>query len=235
MIAIEYAFKRKKIVAIICSVIGITYALSMGTRGPIVIIFVFLVICVWIHLNISTNKKILMMLLLALIAVDFTVSPAYRQLLTSMKRFLARNGVSTRVVDYLISGEIVSVTSGRDVIYQDLFSKLNEKPFLGYGIYGEYPLGYAAGAHNIYLEVMFHFGYPMGILLLISFVVIYIKALKKTKGKLVQSWLLLFGCMVFVKGIFGGSYLDSSVFFLLGLCLREIRCAKEKSIKTRWL
>lgn len=232
IIAIEYAFEKKKIFAIICSIIGVIYALAMGTRGAIVVLFVFLIVRIWTHLNININKKVGIAIVLSIIVFLFIMSPAYLQMLSDIKRLLMRYGLSTRVVDYLISGELVSYTSGRTDIYQDLFSRFMERPILGYGIYGEWTLGYYS-AHNMYMEILFHYGFPIGLTLMISFVALYFKALKATKGTLVRNWIIMFGCLVFVKGIFGGRYLDYSLFFLLGLCLKEIRCAKEKITKTR--
>lgn len=223
LIAIDYSFKSRKLFPAICSVIGVIYAFAMGTRGPIVVLAVFIIICIWRYINLRTSKKILAISVLGIIVFAFVSSPLYMKFLLEFKAFLADNGVSTRVVDYLISSEMISQTSGRDDIYIDLLNKLNDHPFAGYGVYGEYPLGYLAGAHNIYLQVVFHFGYPLGIVVLLSYISTFIKALVKTKGSLTQGWIVLFGCLVFVRGIFGGSYLDYTVFFLLGLCLKFLR------------
>lgn len=223
LIAIDYFFKSKKLLPAICSATGVIYAFAMGTRGSIVVLAVFIIICVWRYINLRTSKKIIVMGVLGIFVWTFISSSLYTQALLEFRDFLDNNGVSTRVIDYLISGEMVSQTTGRDDIYIDLLNKLNEHPFLGYGVYGEYPLGYHAGAHNIYLQVVFHFGYPLGSIIMLSYITVFIKALIKTKGNLIQSWIALFGCLVFVRGIFGGNYLNYTVFFLLGLCLKSLR------------
>lgn len=223
LIAMDYFFESKKIVPAICSVIGVIYAFAMGTRGPIVVITTFIIICIWRYINLRTSKKIIVIIVLGFTVFAFVSSSLYAQTLLNFRDFLVDNGVSTRVVDYLISGEMISQTSGRNDIYTDLLNKLNEHPFLGYGVYGEYPFGYSAGAHNIYLQVVFHFGYPLGIVMLLAYIGIFVKALNRTKGSLIQGWIALFGCLVFVRGIFGGNYLNYSVFLLLGLCLKSLR------------
>lgn len=223
LIAIDYFFKSRKLFPAICSVIGVIYAFAMGTRGPIVVIAAFIIICIWRYINLRTSKKIIAIIALGVAVFAFVSSPLYMQFLLEFKAFLADNGVSTRVVDYLISSEMISQTSGRDDIYIDLLNKLNEHPFMGYGVYGEYPLGYPAGAHNIYLQVVFHFGYPLGIIMLLGYIGVFVKAFNITKGSVTQGWIALFGCLVFVSGIFGGNYLDYTVFFLLGLCLKSLR------------
>lgn len=228
MFALDYTFKSKKLFPLISSLIGIVYAFAMGTRGPIVILAVFIAVCVWRYINLRTSIKILAVTLVGVAVVIFVYSPLYIQALTGMQEMLVEAGVSTRVVDYLLSGEMISHTSGREDIYADLLNKLMEQPIFGYGVYGEYPLGYPAGAHNIYLQIVFNFGYPLGIVLLISYIAVFIKALIKSKGTLAQSWIALFGCLVFVRGIFGGNYLDYTLFFLLGLCLKSLRESRYK-------
>lgn len=223
LLAIDYAFRSRKLFPIVCSAVGIVYTFSMGTRGPIVVLAVAVIVCIWRYMRLRTSRKIVAVVVLAVAISAFVSSPLYMKMLLDFVDFLIEKGVSTRVVDYLISGEMISQTSGRDDIYIHLLNKLLERPLLGYGVYGEYPLGYHAGAHNIYLQVVFHLGYPLGIALLLSYICVFIKALIKTKGSLMQGWIAMFGCLVFVRGLFGGSYLDYSVFFLLGLCLKSLR------------
>ena len=222
LIAIDCCFRSRKLFPAICSGIGIVYAFAMGTRGPIVILAAFIMICIWRYINLRTGKKLIIITVLGIVVLVFVLSPVYMLALLEIRNFLMSNNVSTRVVDYLINGKMLSET-GRDGIYIDLFNKLKDRPLLGYGAYGEYPFGYPAGAHNIYLQMVFQFGYPLGILLMIGYIAVFIKAWIETNGKLSQGWIALFGCLVFVKGIFGGNWLDYTVFFLLGFCLKEIR------------
>ena len=228
LIAIDYFFKSRKLFPAICCVVGIIYTFAMGTRGPVVVLAVFIIVCIWRYINLPTSKKTILLIGVGLVVLIFFLSPLYMQALLGMRDFLINSGVSTRVVDYLIDGEMISQTTGRTDIYVDLLKKLSERPFLGYGVYGEYSIGYLAGAHNIYLQIVFQFGYPLGIILLISYISIFINAFMKTKGSLTQRWIVLFGCLVFVSGIFGGNWLDYTVFFLLGFCLKSLREAKYK-------
>ena len=223
LIAIDYSFRTKKPFAVLCAVIGVIYAFGMGTRGPIVILGAEIVVCIWKYSKHRTSRKVLALIFLAILAVIFVASPLYLLTLNALRSMLARQHVSTRVIDYMISGEMISYTSGRGDIYADLLNSLSERPILGYGIYGEYPIGYLAGAHNIYLQMVFQFGYPLGIALLASYIAVFVKALRRTKGTLTQGWIILFGCMVFIRGIFRGNWLDYAVFFLLGLCIQAGR------------
>lgn len=223
MIVMEAAFRKKKIFYIICTVIGIIYAVAMGTRGPIVIIAAFLVICMWTALNMSIGRKLLLAALFGGLVIWFLSSTAYVDLLEASKGFLKDIGVSTRVIDFLMEGDLVTNVSGRDMIYEDLLTKLWESPLWGYGVYGEYPFGYVSGAHNVYLQLMFNFGIPVGCLLLAAFIFLYVKGLLAARGTVKYRWVLAFGCFVFVRAIFGGNYLDFTTFFLIGICLSAIR------------
>lgn len=231
MIVINYAFKSKKIAPVLCSILGIVYAFAMGTRGVIVIIFAMIAINFWRYKKTKTWKKILLLLLSGGLIFFFYMSPLYMQALKMFQGFLSDLGVSTRVVDYLIKGEMISYTSGRNDIYAALINYLNRKPILGYGVYGEYPLGYPAGAHNAYLQVLFNFGCPLGILLITAYLIVFIIAYIKGKNTISQNWIIMFGCIVFIRSIFGGGYFSSSVFFLLGMCLRSIRKSSVKKYK----
>lgn len=232
MIVIDYAFRKKKILAIVCSILGVIYAFAMGTRGPIVILFFFIAVLMWTNSNFKIGKKILFFLVVAIALIMFFRSSVYIDVLASLRIFFIGNGVSTRVVDYLISGEMVSYTSGRTDIFRDLMQKFWEHPIIGHGVYGEWPLGYYS-AHNMYVEVLFHFGIFVGSFLIIAYITLFRKALKVSNNVLAKRWLIMFGCLVFVKGIFGARYMEYSVFFLLGLCLREIRYAKDEKRQIR--
>ncbi len=226
MIVMEAAFRKKKVFYMICTVIGVIYAVAMGTRGPIVIIAAFLVICMWSALRMSFGRKLLLAALFGGLVIWFLSSTAYVDLLEASKGFLKDIGVSTRVIDYLMEGELVTNISGRDMIYEDLLARLWESPLWGYGVYGEYTLGYDAGAHNVYLQLMFNFGIPLGFLLLAAFVFLYVKGLLAARGTVKYRWILMFGTIVFVRGIFGGNYFDFCTFFLIGILLSTLRDAE---------
>ncbi len=225
MIVIEYAFRERKLFSIFCSILGIIYTFAMGTRGPIVILFFYIVVSFWISLKIDKIKKIFLFLIAIGFILLFFYSPLYLNFLSIIRVGFMNNGVSTRVIDYLINGEIISYTSGRLDITQNLLIKLWEQPIFGYGVYGEWPLGYYS-AHNIYLEIVFHFGIILGSIMIVGYIVKYLKALYVSNNELAKRWLIMFGCLVFVKGIFGGRYMEYTLFFLLGFSLKEIRNAK---------
>jgi O-antigen ligase len=126
------------------------------------------------------------------------------------------------VLDIAINGTIASHLSGRDELYEVVIRKISERPYLGYGVYGEWPwIGWSA--HNMALEMMAHYGVILGSILLLWLIVISLKSYIKTPNSISKEMILIWMCYVYVRGIFGGSYLQFGVFFMIGFCLREIR------------
>lgn len=229
LLAINYLFREKKLLGFIGSIVGVIYAFAMGTRGPILIIAVYAAICIWRMLKWKTATKIVVIGIVAGFVLLFISSDLYLNLLYKIKTYLQTRELSTRIVDFLISNKMISYTSGRDYIYEFLLHKLGQRPLIGYGIYGEWTYGFAS-AHNMYLEILFHFGYVLGISFIIIYLVLVLRGLLKCKNSYYVDIILIYSCFVFVQGLFGGSYLRPSVFFLLGLCLRSYRLAvKEKN------
>lgn len=229
LMAIEYSFRTKKTVPFIITIVGFIYILSMGTRGPIIIVITFFIIYSWLYSKIKRSYKIFLSIIIILLIYMFSSTSIYMDFLLDVKDALFNSGVSTRVIDYLINGEIISNTTGRNDIYSVLINKLNASPLIGYGILGEYAIGFRAGAHNVYLQILFDFGYPIGICLMIAYIRIVYRAFVISNNTTMQRWIIMFGCMVFVKGIFSSSFLNYNVFFLLGLSLKMIRCERYKS------
>lgn len=218
LIVINYAFDSNKIFPILCAFLGLFYTLSMGTRGPIVIELVFIFVSLFIHLDLSKGFKYTLAILAGLLIALFLNSSAYIVFLTELSDFLGGLGFSTRIVDIALEDQMLEYTSGRSDIYADLWPRLLERPLQGFGVYGEWTLGYAS-AHNMYLETLYHYGIPLGVLILISYIITTIRAYLNAPNHYVISWLTIWGCYVFVRGFFGGSFLRFSVFLLWGFCI----------------
>ncbi len=103
------------------------------------------------------------------------------------------------------------------MIQKDILTTL-----FGYGEYGEWPwIGVALIIWP--LEMMAHYGVILGSILLLWLIVISLKSYIKTPNSISKEMILIWMCYVYVRGIFGGSYLQFGVFFMIGFCLREIR------------
>ena len=221
LITINYAFDSKKLFPIACSLVGFFFTLSMGTRGPILIELVFIFICVFLYLKISKGFKIgLAVVAVALLSILLN-STIYLGLLAWLADFLGNLGFSTRIIDFAIEDQMIEYTSGRSDIYADLWPRLLERPLSGYGVYGEWTLGYAS-AHNMYLETLYHYGIPLGSLILLIYVITVLRGYLNASNIYEIGWLTIWTCYVFVRGVFGGSFLRFSVFLLWGFCIALI-------------
>lgn len=227
LFALNYAFSEKKPIPWICSIIGIIYTLSMGARGPVLVIVVYLFVKILQSSNVKAWAKSLIGLLIAGLTVLFLNSSWYLSVLRFAKTSLTTLGGSTRIIDLAIKGTVASHLSGRDELYDIIIRKIAERPYIGYGVYGEWPWIHWS-AHNMALELMVHFGVILGSLLLLWLIFLTFKTYVRTPNILARQFLLIWICFVFVRGFFGGSYLQFGVYVLIGFSLRELRRIRNK-------
>ena len=225
LLALNYAFKNKSVMTWICSGIGLFYCLSMGTRGPIIILLSYLFVKMIQSSSFNKNSKVIVGISIVGIGFYFLNTNVYLSSLVFLRNLIMKMGLSSRVVDMAIKGTTTTYLSGRDTLYEIVLQKISERPILGYGVYGEWPW-IQWNAHNMALELMVHYGVILGSLLLLWLIVLTIKAYVKTPNKISRDFLLIWSCFVFVRGIFGGSYLQFGVFVLIGFSLRELRRIK---------
>lgn len=225
MIVINYSFNSKRLYAWGFSCIGVMYLLALGTRGPFLILISFTLIKLLRMGAGSIYKKILLILGIGSVCGLLLIPTIYVNILAKISFIFEKIGLSTRIVDHLMTGTVVSYTSGRDDLYEIALQKISERPLLGYGIYGEWEW-FHWNAHNMYLELWIHFGVFIGSILLLWGIFLIASTYLKTKNKYTKDMILIFSCFVFLRGIFGGSYLTFGVFFLIGLCVKEKRRIK---------
>lgn len=228
LITINYTFQtKKKLIPLICSIIGIFYLFAMGTRGPIVIAFTLAFLCLVFSGKKRSKWKVILSILFGAFILCLATSPVFIYILAWLGNILSSMGLSTRAIEFGVSGEFISNTTGRDVITETLIRQLDYMPFWGYGVLAENRWNILS-AHNLYLQAIFNYGYFGGGLFLTFLGYICIRAMLKSKGKLTQQWILIWLVLVCVKGFFGGGVLRFEVFMLIGSCLRTLRMKQSK-------
>ena len=222
---IGYYLHSKKTLYLVASIAGVAYAFMLGSRGPILLIAVFLVSGILlIDSNLSLQKVITVLSILLAVLV-FIYSGAYLEALNTAKNYLAGKSISTRVIDFMISGEYISYTSGRTDLYDKLLLILQDRPYLGYGLFGEWNfIGW--NAHEIYLEVVFEYGWPIGVLLIVWYMLKVIPTFFIEREAHNRVFILVFIVYVLVQGIMSYSHLRLELFLLLGFCLKQRRAQK---------
>ena len=117
--------------------------------------------------------------------------------------------------------------SGRDRLYEIVWKEVLTHPILGLGLAGDRPLigGYV---HNFFIEIIAHFGFLLGSLLLVLFIVLMLRALMAKDLKRYEM-LIVWMCLGFVPLQVSSSYLINMNFWiLLGLILRGRMLVKVK-------
>lgn len=228
MLVINYAFDRRTLVGIVISVVGMVLLLSMGTRGPIMIVLAFIAAKIF---QMSTSKgRRGVIVAVVLVLMWFVNSPYWDFFLLLLQNVLSSLGMSTRVIDFTIQGETLTYYSERDEIAQLVISKIKERPIEGWGVYGEWQfVGWSA--HNMFLEILDHYGVILGGLIILWMVYIAIKAFFIAKSVPARGLVLLLVCFVFVRGIFGGGFLTFPTFLLIGYCLQVCRKTNFKYLR----
>lgn len=208
------AFRKRRIMDWLVAILVVASMFVYGTRGPILAIAVYWCaeITVYVFKKGSAKLKIFYLTVIAILAFLVLNGSALSKIIELVSDVFARFGFSTRIFDLLLEGDILS-DNGRNVLADRVIAAIRENPILGCGIMGDRVV---AGdyAHNLFLEIWCQFGVVIGTVLLLTLIVIVIRALKNDH----DGFVLMLVCMVFVKLMLSGSYLyEANLFFMLGI------------------
>lgn len=218
-----YAVKRTNLLNLVCAAVGGFYLLMLGTRGAALL---YLVLIALLLIMGRTSKGVIARIVVVFgIIGGFIVSPWYDAAILWMYQKAQQLGLSVRIFDKLIAGE-VAVSGGRDTIRELLLYAIKEEPVFGNGLCSDRVL---AGnyAHNVALELWVEFGVILGTAILIIVIVVLFRGYKATHGESEKGLILSLIFASFFKLFLSGSYLDERLLlFLLGLCVGAIRQVK---------
>lgn len=199
------------------SLLFFIFIIAFGSRGPLLSIATF------VSYYIIRKKKYLLLILIIIIAiVGFTVILSY----------LDSVGISSRTIQMLLNGDIMS-DSGRDDIRVNIFRGIQENPLLGNGMFGDRALsnGYA---HNFFIEVICHFGFIFGGILLIRLLYDMLYVMLRLRGYH-KDFFVAMMCILFIPLMTSGSYLQEPNFFVfigfLVLMKRQIRRERKLQVE----
>ena len=197
---------------------------SMGTRGAIVCLGVYVLLCL-IFITVI-NKPLLTVAMFGIGYVLLFSFGLYEKILFLLYSFANSFGLSTRFFDKLLSGQI-SQSNSRVIIRERVLEALFKHPFTGLGIYGDRVAAGNTYAHNFFIEILAQFGVIIGVVLIGLFLYLILKAFRKlVKTKRTDILSIFFVCIVsgFLKLFLSDSYIDNPFFFLLiGLSCNIIR------------
>lgn len=211
--------KYKKKSDIILAVLGTTILYVCGSRSSFVAVIFF-----WFFflLSVSESKKTKYVLIsLTALVLLFEVNTTLN-LLSSLAQSL---GYSTHLSEAVQSGEVF-MDENRVMLYLGFLDKVGQSPW-GYGLMGDRWISEQYGLfwkaiypHNIYIEILVHFGYILGIAIALVFTYKLFKSMLLGKNSQYKAAVLIIASVSFVKLLFSSSYLIDQMFFLLlGLLL----------------
>ena len=128
-------------------------------------------------------------------------------------------GFNSRSLSYIASGDFLN-SSGRNEITSMSISMIISKPLFGNGI-GSDLATIGQYTHNLFLDLLLHYGVVIGILLSIVVLCLLLIGLFRSNNK---SIFVLFFCAGFLPSMISGTYLSSVFLWLfLGYCFRHVR------------
>lgn len=225
LLLLLYAFGKPSPGNIVFAILGAMYQLSMGARGPVVAVLVFVVIFLW-QKSRSVSKKALFLIIAASIAFLVFYSELWVSLLVQLKSFVGGTlGLSTRVFDAILAEAGEASNDARMRIYTYIWQLIKQQPLTGYGVFGDWQfINYSS--HQIFLELWMHYGIVIGTVVAGFLGYVFIKPYRRIKDDLVMGFYLVLVALNIPSLIYRGSYINAQVFFMIGFCLNQLRIAK---------
>lgn len=221
--------KKSNLLGLFAFIFEFALLFVFGTRGPLLLLMIF---CAAYVLTVKKIKHPVVLLFCAVIACGIALL-FYEKILAIIRNVAISMGMSVRIIDKIMQGEIFG-DSGRGNIITQLLVDLNKKPFIGYGFFADRNYDFAY-AHNLVVELFFNFGYVVGGILFIVFTLIMIKGLiKALKEKKENTAVAIMTLMAssYLKLFLSGSYLEEvGLYVLLGICVAILtRSDKNRTI-----
>ena len=220
-LTVAYAFKKSGICRIAAAVASFVYLVSCGSRGPVVILLIFIVL--YILVVRKYRYKRISYIFMGIAGISICIF--YDKIFLLLANISAKMGMSVRIFDKL-AGNVFWQSSGRSDILESLFYAIEKKPLIGYGMGGDYGL-LNTYSHNLAVELWVSYGIIIGTALLLLAVAVLWKGINAAAGtneKIITSVLI---CSCFFKLFFSGTYLNETyIMFLFGICVAAMRRSK---------
>lgn len=175
VLTIMDAFKTSNKISIITSIYSFVLLLSLGNRGSVLYTIIFIAICIIYKIKYTSVVKKLLVYTMIGIILYFIMYVFLDNIYDQFEKI----GLSTRIFDKINENELD--TSGRDLIYQKLLGELRYN-ILGFGLTGDRVFLKDSFAHNIFIELLFSFGYIIGSIIIIILLYVVTKAYIKAKN-----------------------------------------------------
>lgn len=155
LFAIDYSFQNK--IAIIPSVVACVSIVGMGSRGPVLMVMIFGIVCIFRYAK-DTKKKLALILTIAVLGYVI-VSGLYLDWLLRLSTLLKTRGYTLASLEKILNYQDFS--NGRSDIWNLLIQQITDHPILGNGIFADRQENMAY-AHNMITEMLFDYGIFLG-------------------------------------------------------------------------
>lgn len=200
------------------------FILFIGSRGPFICIIAFVFINFLLSRRYSKKEKAAFIILISVSAGILWMN--FDKVLLFFYSVSKDMGFESRTLLLLLQGEAVSHDSGRNVIQEHYMELIHRKYVLGYGVMGEW-ISDGLYPHNIILEFLLAFGYPLGVSFLMIILFVLVRAVRKKSDQYSSALIVIF--VSYCAHLFvSGTYLKVWQFFVcLALCLPNKRTVSQ--------
>ncbi len=215
-----YIVKNNKI-DLIFLIIGYSLILFMGSRGPFILLNLFLISGIILFSQKNYRNKFIRLVFIFI--VSLIIYLLFDQILELSLNLSNDLGLSSRVLEKM-TDRTVFQDDGRNDIYESMITALKSRLWTGYGLAGDRYL-IDSYSHNIFIELIISFGIIIGPILILILLITIVKSFYKQRlnPKGIILLVLLFSGGFF-KLIWSGSYLTEPYFFLMiGLMLNMLK------------
>ena len=203
-------FERLHLIDLMIMVAAVITILMLGSRGPLLCWIVYFAFNMYFS-NIGIVFKFAWSIVLGMVLL------AFNSIIEFLIPVLSIFGINSRSLEYFLSGELITNSGGRDIIFDTIWNLIKTNPFMGNGIGADIS---ATGqySHNLFLDLLLHYGIFLGGGMILLLLFIILKAYRNTEEKSI--W-LMFLCAGFIPAMVSGTYLTSMLLWIfIGYCRR---------------
>lgn len=220
-----FAMRNRNKKHIILALISFVLLLFLGSRGPVLSFIVFFVIYNFIEVKSSVKKTLIRVIIPAAVVLIILFSGIYEHILLLLSNVALKMNLSTRIFDSILFDAGKGSNEERLAIYKTLFEYIKQRPFWGYGVFGEWQMiGYYA--HNMLIELWVHYGLIFGSIISFFSLSKIIKTYLRTSNTNTKNFILLMCVFALLRGVYTGTYISFYVFMLMGFVIGQARNEK---------
>lgn len=171
-------FEKHKMINMICPIISIFLTILWGARGPLLCIGSYIILYFFFFLK-TTRYKILLFIIGMLLFAMIILFKA--EIVECISKIYYEHGmIGGHTIGRILQGTFLE-GSGRNILVKHYMDLLHQCPIIGLGLYGGWSTS-GDGPHNMLVEYLTAFGYPLGIIVCGIAIILYILPLFVKKG-----------------------------------------------------